>query len=92
VTTINVVGAYGKRYNNIVSATDAWDRGKDFKIVGGPYINKSDWAKYSKEDTVVYQGDSSIWVLEESKPLDYWDKQEKVEEVVKGFKKVQENA
>jgi hypothetical protein len=90
--TINVVGAYGKRYNNIVSATDAWDRGKDFKIVGGPYINKSDWAKYSKEDTVVYQGDSSIWVLEESKPLDYWDKQEKVEEVVKGFKKVQENA
>jgi hypothetical protein len=92
MTTINVVGAYGKRYNNIVSATDAWDRGKDFKIVGGPYINKSDWAKYSKEDTVVYQGDSSIWVLEESKPLDYWDKQEKVEEVVKGFKKVQENA
>ena len=90
--TINVVGAYGKRYNNIVSATDAWDRGKDFKIVGGPYINKSDWLKYSKEDTVVYQGDSSIWVLEESKPLDYWDKQEKVEEVVKGFKKVQENA
>ena len=90
--TINVVGAYGKRYNNIVSATDAWDRGKDFKIVGGTYINKSDWAKYSKEDTVVYQGDSSIWVLEESKPLDYWDKQEKVEEVVKGFKKVQENA
>ena len=92
MTTINVVGAYGKRYNNIVSATDAWDRGKDFKIVGGPYINKSDWLKYPKEDTVVYQGDSSIWVLEESKPLDYWDKQEKVEEVVKGFKKVQENA
>ena len=88
--TINVVGAYGKRYNNIVSATDAWDRGKDFKIVGGPYINKSDWAKYSKEDTVVYQGDSSIWVLEESKPLDYWDKQERVKEMVKVFKGVQE--
>ena len=90
MTTINVVGAYGKRYNNIVSATDAWDRGKDFKIVGGPYINKSDWAKYSKEDTVVYQGDSSIWVLEESKPLDYWDKQERVKEMVKVFKGVQE--
>ena len=90
MTTINVVGAYGKRYNNIVSATDAWDRGKDFKIVGGPYINKSDWSKYSKEDTVVYQGDSSIWVLEESKPLDYWDKQERVKEMVKVFKGVQE--
>jgi hypothetical protein len=92
VTTINVVSAYGRSYDSIVSAKEDWDLGKDFKIVGGPYINKSDWLKYSKEDTVVYQGDSSIWVLEESKPLDYWDKQEKVEEVVKGFKKVQENA
>jgi len=90
MTTINVVSAYGRSYDSIVSAKEDWDLGKDFKIVGGPYINKSDWAKYSKEDTVVYQGDSSIWVLEESKPLDYWDKQERVKEMVKVFKGVQE--
>jgi len=90
MTTINVVSAYGRSYDSIVSAKEDWDLGKDFKIVGGPYINKSDWLKYSKEDTVVYQGDSSIWVLEESKPLDYWDKQERVKEMVKVFKGVQE--
>ena len=90
MTTINVVSAYGRSYDSIVSAKEDWDLDKDFKIVGGPYINKSDWAKYSKEDTVVYQGDSSIWVLEESKPLDYWDKQERVKEMVKVFKGVQE--
>ena len=90
MTTINVVSAYARKYDSIVSAKEDWDLDKDFKIVGGPYINKSDWLKYSKEDTVVYQGDSSIWVLEESKPLDYWDKQERVKEMVKVFKGVQE--
>jgi len=62
---ITVTGAYGARYNNIVSAKDAWDRGKDFKIVGGSYINNKDWEKYSKE-SVVFQGYTSNWVLQES--------------------------
>jgi hypothetical protein len=62
---ITVTGAYGARYNNIVSAKDAWDRGKDFKIVGGSYINNKDWGKYSKE-SVVFQGYTSNWVLQES--------------------------
>lgn len=62
---ILVTGAYGKSYNNIVSAKDAWDRGKDFIIIGhGPYINRSDWAKHSDGETVAFQGHTSTWILE----------------------------
>lgn len=62
---ITVTGAYGARYNNIVSAKDAWDRGKDFQIVGGSYINNKDWEKYSNGETVVFQGYTSTWVLQD---------------------------
>jgi len=92
MTTINVVSAYGRSYDSIVSAKEDWDLGKDFKIVGGPYINKSDWAKYSKEDTVVYQGNTSTWILQEGLILDFWDKKERERTIIEGFKKVQENA
>jgi hypothetical protein len=60
-----VKGAYGKKYNNIVSAKDAWDRGKDFQIIGGSYINKADWDKYGKGETVIFQGYTSNWLLQE---------------------------
>ena len=66
---VTVVGAYGKSYNNIVSAKDAWDRGKDFQILEGAdatYINKSDWGKYLKAEVVAFQGYTSTWILQES--------------------------
>lgn len=66
---VTVVGAYGKNYNNIVSAVDAWDRGKDFQILEGAkatYINKSDWHKYLNSEVVAYQGHTSTWILQES--------------------------
>jgi hypothetical protein len=62
--TINVVGAYGRTYDSIVSAKEDWDAGKDFKIVKGSYINKSDWVLHVTNDTVVYQGNTAMWVLQ----------------------------
>jgi hypothetical protein len=62
---MTVTGAYGARYNNIISAKDAWDRGKDFQIIGGSYINKTDWEKFGKEETVIFQGYTSNWLLQE---------------------------
>lgn len=85
--TINVVGAYGRTYDSIISAKDDWDDGKDFKIVGGSYIDKSDWGAYAKDDTVVFQGNSSEWVLQTSLPLDYWDKEEVKTRLVEAFNK-----
>jgi len=91
MTSINVVGAYGRTYDSIVSAKNDWDNGLDFKIVGGAYINKSDWRSYAKDDSVVYEDSRSDWMLQERYNEDYWDKQEQLEELVKAFKKVQEN-
>jgi len=62
--TINVVGAYGRTYDNIIRAKQDWDAGKDFKIVKGPYINKSDWVLHVNNDKVVYQGNTSVWILQ----------------------------
>jgi hypothetical protein len=62
--TINVVGAYGRTYDSIVSAKKDWDTGKDFKIVDGSYINNNDWVLHVNDDTVVYQGNTSTWVLQ----------------------------
>jgi hypothetical protein len=66
---ITVTGAYGAKYNNIVSAKDAWDRGKDFKIVGGSYINNKDWVLHLNKETVVFQGYTSTWILQEYVPV-----------------------
>ena len=62
--TINVVAAYGRTYDSIVSAKKDWESGKDFKIVKGSYINKSDWVLHVTNDTVVYQGNTAMWVLQ----------------------------
>jgi hypothetical protein len=62
--TINVVGAYGRTYDNIIRAKQDWDAGKDFKIVKGSYINKSDWVLHVNNDKVVYQGNTSAWILQ----------------------------
>ena len=92
MTTINVVSAYARKYDSIVSAKEDWDLGKDFKIVGGPYINKSDWSEYRESDTVVYESVGSDWLLQEGLILDFWDKKERERTIIEGFKKVQENA
>lgn len=66
---IHIAGAYGNSYSNIVRAKNAWDNNNDFKILGGPYINKEDWVNYSNKDTVVYEGSTAVCVLEEGKCL-----------------------
>ena len=38
--------AYGKQYNSVEEVQKAWEDNQDFKIVGGPYLNKRDWEKY----------------------------------------------
>lgn len=90
--SINVVGAYGRTYDSIVSAKEDWDLNKDFKIVGGPYINRTDWLKYSNDETVVFEAVGSDWVLAEGAVLDYWDKKELQRIVIEGFKEAQGNA
>ena len=50
-----IMPAYGRQYKNTEEAKADWDAGKDFKIVGGPYLSIRD-AKYLK-DTY-----SSVWL------------------------------
>lgn len=37
-----VVAAYGRRYGTSYSAIKDWYCGRDFKIVGGPYVSERD--------------------------------------------------
>jgi hypothetical protein len=39
---IEVRAAYGKTYANQKAVQADWDADKDFRIAGGPYINKTD--------------------------------------------------
>jgi len=85
MSTINVVGAYGREYDSIITAKAEWDLGKDFKIVDGPYINISDWQEHKEDSTVVFQGNSSTWVLQEGVILDYWDKKERMRTILENM-------
>lgn len=38
--------AYGRDYKTADAVKRAWEANKDFKIHGGPYINKSDAERY----------------------------------------------
>jgi len=38
--------AYGRQYKTIAQVEKDWEAGKDFKIHGGPYINKEDYSRY----------------------------------------------
>ena len=48
--------AYGRKYNSEDEVWADWHSNKDFKIVGGPYINSKDFHKYCCPtiDTVTY--------------------------------------
>lgn len=61
---INVVSAYGRNYSYSTEAIKDWENNKDFKIVRGPYINKSDWRIYSVTDTVVFHNSKASWLLQ----------------------------
>ena len=52
---ISVMPAYGRKYETADQVMEAWNADKDFKMVEGPYINRSDWIKYGNRlDYVVY--------------------------------------
>jgi hypothetical protein len=54
---LQVKPAYGRIYQSAEEVITDWEANKDFKISGGPYINKSDWKKYNKEfDSVIFTG------------------------------------
>ena len=40
--TVILTAAYGRTYKNKDEAMAAWNAGKDFKIVTGPYCSKRD--------------------------------------------------
>lgn len=44
--------AYGRRYNTEQEVKDDWNAGKDFKIIGGPYISNRD--KINPLDSLSY--------------------------------------
>lgn len=42
MSTLLIAPAYGRQYRSHAEARAAWDAGKDFKIVGGPYCSIRD--------------------------------------------------
>jgi len=61
---LNVVSAYGRNYGGATEAIKDWKSNKDFKIVKGPHINKSDWHIYSATDMVVFHNSKGSWILQ----------------------------
>ena len=39
---ITLVPAYGRDYASQKDVREDWEAGKDFRVAGGPYINKQD--------------------------------------------------
>lgn len=39
---MTLVPAYGRDYTSQKAVREDWEAGKDFRVVGGPYINKQD--------------------------------------------------
>jgi hypothetical protein len=52
---LTVVPAYGRDYTSEAEALAAWEGNKDFKVPGGPYINKSDFERHG-----VLEGHSGV--------------------------------
>ena len=40
--TLTVTGAYGRDYKSQKAVREDWKAGKDFKIIGGPYMSIRD--------------------------------------------------
>jgi hypothetical protein len=47
--TIELVPAYGRKYNSQSEALADWEAGKDFKIYGGPYTSIRDESQLLEE-------------------------------------------
>ncbi len=43
-TSLTVVPAYERKYETVEEAKKAWEEGKDFRIVRGPYCSSRDAA------------------------------------------------
>jgi hypothetical protein len=65
---INVIGAYGRKYDNPNFVLKDWESNKDFRITnpsGGQYINRADWIKYNKQlDSVIFVSETLVLPLE----------------------------
>ena len=56
-----ITGAYNRRYNNFANAKKDWQAGKDFKIVGGSYMNK---AEYNPLDSILFYINGKLEFME----------------------------
>lgn len=50
---MTLVGAYGKNYQTPEQVTAAWEAGKDFKIIGGPYCSIRDIEEMKRMAVVI---------------------------------------
>ena len=53
-TQIVIVAAYGRRYSTKEQALAAWESGKDFLIVNGPYCSIRDIERMTDESSSVH--------------------------------------
>jgi hypothetical protein len=60
--TIILTGAYGRTYSDKESVTKAWESGKDFKILHGPYcsIRDIDTLRRLHEVIFIHYGDGEV--------------------------------
>lgn len=57
---ITVIGAYGRTYRSQAEVLKDWNANKDFKIVGGPYLSKSDVEDSHTRVIVRYGKDAAL--------------------------------
>ncbi len=55
--TATVIPAYGAKYSTADEVIMAWEEGKDFKILGGPYCSSRDQEGLVEEFGEVY----AVW-------------------------------
>ncbi len=52
--SINIAPAYGRTYESLGSMVEAWNDGKDFKVISGPYCSVRDIKVLKEEYGTVY--------------------------------------
>ena len=58
---INIEGAYGRKYNNLIDAQRDWNLNLDFRMINGSYISKSDYRKFGKGETIYIGLGAGLW-------------------------------
>lgn len=51
-----ILPAHGRKYNSVYEIVEAWDAGRDFKVISGPYLSVGDLDKLSAW--------SQVWIID----------------------------